>query len=173
MIRPQNHCVVYSFTDSHDTSFELALRTHQPSCNIHVYAAAPGITFAPSSHISVNPWAVSSSGSKLYKGLSTVAKDNMHTEVSLLKLSLRGKEIDELSKMLSEPWLPKIDQIALELYFEDCSISKFRAFHDMIDSQGYVLVWKEIIWQDQPSWKIFVCAYEYLLVNPASGLLAP
>jgi hypothetical protein len=66
-----------------------------------------------------------------------------------LKLTLRGKEIDELGTMLGEPWLPKIDQIALELYFEDCSIGKFRAFHDMIDSHGYVLVWKEIIWQDQ------------------------
>ena len=116
---------------------------------------------------------MSSSGSNNYQALSKIAKDNAHTEISLLKLTLRGKEIDELSMMLGEPWLPKIDQIALELYFEDCSIAKFRAFHDMVDSHGYVLVWKEIIWQDQPSWRIFVCAYEYLLVNPASGLLVP
>ena len=138
-----------------------------------MYTPSHAVTFPASSHIQVYPWAVASSGSKDYRGLSKIAKDNAHTEISLLKLTLRGKEIDELGTMLGEPWLPKIDQIALELYFEDCSIGKFRAFHDMIDSHGYVLVWKEIIWQDQPSWKVFVCAYEYLLVNPASGLLAP
>jgi len=128
----QDKCVVYSFGINGESSFESALLTRAPGCEVwgydySVFTWGPEINNDPElmKRAHFQPWALGGSDNHTdtdyprYWTLDSLMKHNGHTFIDILKVDIEGSEFDALTAFLDAhpngDVLP-VGQIQLEIH---------------------------------------------------------
>ena len=100
----ENHCIVYSFTDNTDLTFETDILKASPNCLVYVLTPSTSI-ISPNLHIIVHAWNPTAT-------LTSVAISLGHTKVSLVKVAITDS-MKIIKGFMAETSRPSIDQVRL------------------------------------------------------------
>ena len=162
----QHRCIVYSFTDSSDLTFEADIIAANQACEVHVFVSTPDA--APTEYspqIQIHNW----NG----EGVHQLAQSLGHKYISLVKYTVRGpRTMTTVSAFARDTAQTPIDQITLQIQYDSQSPNENADYLEAMWGAGFRLVAKEVMHQDF-DWKKErkVCEYEALWVNTESKML--